>query len=608
MKLSQIYSNNHRIFPPIEFNGIADNQPSAIFARVKKPKDAKKDSHNLGKTLLVDLIDFLLLKDINPTPHHVHFLHKHSLLFADWFFYLELQTTTGKFVTIRRSVKEPTKIAFKSHLKRLGNIATNGAMHTGWDHTDVALERAVQLLDGYLGLESIKPFTYRSGVGYFLRTQADYRQLFQLDKTAAGADKTWKPYLAKVFGLDPQRIMQKYVLDEEVADLKAKVDEIQQSIPRTRTKNLNELRMEVSTRQQVLGETEGRIDRFKFAQEEIRISKELAEDLESEDADLNARLTNLDYDIAQMRTAMQREVIFDPDHIKKIFDEAKVYFAPQLAKDYRELVQFNRTITTERSKFLRKQIKDLEKERNELTRKKGDIDDRRAKCYEILQEHDTFRKFKSLQKEQVNQRADLEHKVQQIRRLEELLEAEKNHRAKMQERARLVEEIEAEVNAGTEIQRRINNEFARMVHKVLNLRGSVYLRTNASGNIEPEHTADPAAVDAGTSSQSDGSTYKRFLCILFDLAVLKAYSKESFFRFVYHDGILETMDDRKKVEMLHLLHEFSAETGVQCIFSVIESEMPVGPDGKRMELAADEIVRELSDVGANGRLFRMASF
>ncbi len=38
------------------------------------------------------------------------------------------------------------------------------------------------------------------------------------------------------------------------------------------------------------------------------------------------------------------------------------YFAPQLAKDYKDLVQFNRTITTERGKFLRKQIKELEKE------------------------------------------------------------------------------------------------------------------------------------------------------------------------------------------------------------------------------------------------------
>jgi uncharacterized protein YydD (DUF2326 family) len=92
------------------------------------------------------------------------------------------------------------------------------------------------------------------------------------------------------------------------------------------------------------------------------------------------------------------------------------------------------------------------------------------------------------------------------------------------------------------------------------------------------------------------------------MAVLKAYAKNSFFRFVYHDGILETMDDRKKIEMLQLLKEFAVETGVQCIFSVIESEMPIGQDGKRMELSPDQIVRELSDDASRGRLFRMASF
>src|SRR6202040_3558947 len=83
-------------------------------------------------------------------------------------------------------------------------------------------------------------------------------------------------------------------------------------------------------------------------------------------------------------------------------------------KEYEELVQFNRTITSERSKFLRAQIKDLEKERSELVTKKAAVDERRSQCYEILQEHDTFRKFKSLQKEQAGQRAEVEGKLLQI--------------------------------------------------------------------------------------------------------------------------------------------------------------------------------------------------
>jgi uncharacterized protein YydD (DUF2326 family) len=59
---------------------------------------------------------------------------------------------------------------------------------------------------------------------------------------------------------------------------------------------------------------------------------------------------------------------------------------------------------------------------------------------------------------------------------------------------------------------------------------------------------------------------------------------------------------------MQLLKEFSEETGVQCICSVIESEMPVSPDGKRMQFSPGQIIRELSDDSSRGRLFKMASF
>ena len=131
MKLSQIYSNKPRVFLPIRFNGVTDDELSVVFARVKKPKDSEKDSHNLGKTLLIDLIDFLLLKDLNDVPGH--FLVKHSILFADWVFYLEIQTPKGTFVTVKRSVKENTKIAFKAHPKQLKPGADNVEIPDSWD-------------------------------------------------------------------------------------------------------------------------------------------------------------------------------------------------------------------------------------------------------------------------------------------------------------------------------------------------------------------------------------------------------------------------------------------------------------------------------------------
>jgi len=366
--------------------------------------------------------------------------------------------------------------------------------------------------------------------------------------------------------------------------------------------------MEVSSRRQQLSETEGRLDGFKFAQEELRISKEVTGELEEEDADLNERISNLDYDIGQMRASMQRSVTFDLQQIEKVFKETQTYFAPKLTKEYQELVQFNRTITTERSKFLKQQIKELEKERAELATRKAEVDEKRSRYYEILKERDTFKRFKGLQKEQATQRAQLEQRLLQIKHLQELLVAEQNHKAKQIERTKVIADIDAQVSEGTEIQEQINMDFARMVRKVLALNGAVFLQMNQNGNIDPKYTADPPKTDAGQSSQGDGNTYRRLLCILFDLAVLKAYSKKPFFRFVYHDGILETMDDRKKIALLKLLAEFSVETGVQSIFSVIQAEMPEDADGNRLEFTEGQIIKELSDVGVNGRLFRMAPF
>jgi len=68
------------------------------------------------------------------------------------------------------------------------------------------------------------------------------------------------------------------------------------------------------------------------------------------------------------------------------------------------------------------------------------------------------------------------------------------------------------------------------------------------------------------------------------------------------------MDDRKKLALLDLLKEFAEETDVQCIYSVIHAELPVDTEGHRLELPAHQIIRELSDEGDDGRLFRMPAF
>lgn len=68
MKLSHLYTNNPAIFTPIRFReGL-----NVILARIQHPKDHEKVSHNLGKTLLIDVIDFCLLKEVGTKNHFLN--------------------------------------------------------------------------------------------------------------------------------------------------------------------------------------------------------------------------------------------------------------------------------------------------------------------------------------------------------------------------------------------------------------------------------------------------------------------------------------------------------------------------------------------------------
>ncbi|MDR0571474.1 MAG: DUF2326 domain-containing protein [Rickettsiales bacterium] len=62
------------------------------------------------------------------------------------------------------------------------------------------------------------------------------------------------------------------------------------------------------------------------------------------------------------------------------------------------------------------------------------------------------------------------------------------------------------------------------------------------------------------------------LCIAFDLAVLRVHLDVRYPRFVFHDGVLEALDDRKKMKLLEVLRRY-AGYGLQPIITVIESNV-----------------------------------
>ncbi len=208
MKLSKLYCNQQ--FKNIIFN-TQQGGLNAILAEVKD-KSIGKNQHNLGKSKLVELIDFLLLKGIDKKGAFWTAIN-------DYEFYLEVLLNNGKYLTIKRSITNNTKICF-----RLDEITSSEFIfYADWDYVNIPLDKAKEKLNELMDLDFCKNagYSYRSVVGYSLRGQNDYdrqrQSIFQLTKFK-GKDKDWKPVLFALLGFDGNLLRKKYDTEDFIGN------------------------------------------------------------------------------------------------------------------------------------------------------------------------------------------------------------------------------------------------------------------------------------------------------------------------------------------------------------------------------------------------------
>ncbi len=321
MIFGKIYSNKPELFPSIRFHRGLD----AILAKVRDRKDQTKDSHNLGKTLLIDLLDFCLLAEVRGD----FFLRKHRERFSPLVFFLEIALDGGGYVTVRRSVDEPSKIGFKRHDSPNSDFAQTPDGE--WDHPKMAFERAVTWLDGVLNLEANKPWSYRKGCGYFMRKQDDFRDVFQLDRFSRGKDRDWKPYVAHILGFDSTVVSAKYALDDRLESLEARYQQLRGSI------NLSEddydrLKGQIEIKQEEIAAKQERLDAFDFREKEAGLAIELVEQVEQRIGELNTELYNFRFDLDQAEEGVRTEVHFDVDEVKAVSKRQAIFPRPTEAR------------------------------------------------------------------------------------------------------------------------------------------------------------------------------------------------------------------------------------------------------------------------------------
>ncbi|PAC95365.1 DUF2326 domain-containing protein [Bacillus paralicheniformis] len=597
MKISKIYSNNSR-FNDLDFtDGL-----NIILGRVINQQNLESDSHNLGKSTLINLIDFMFLKGLKTG----NFLKDNIEKFSDYTFFMELKKNNSQYITIKRSVKNNTKISLKFHNEGKQDFREELA----WDYKDLPLtssdvnKNPKEILNRFWGFSELLPYDYRQYINYFLRTQYDYDEVFKLTKFR-GSDSSWKPAIAQLLGFNGALIKEKYLKESEIKDELTLFNDMEQKL-KINLNQLNQIKSLLDISEAKKEKLLTKIDDFDFYMNERELNRELIEEIETNISKLNSKEYKLKYEIKKTQESLRNSVPFDISKLQTLFSEIKIFFPNELKKEYGDLVKFNNDITEERNLLLEENLAILQKDLEYVNNKLRKENKRRNEILSLLKEKDSFTKFKKYQMELVeveNEISNLLSKMDNYDLLKEMDDAIKAKEATLQN---IIDRIEHHLNQGNNLFKQIAIDFSQLVLEILGETAILFYEINDSKNVE--FRAKIIGIDeAELTSKSDGYSYRKMLCVCFDLAVLINYPTEKFYQFAYHDGSLESLSNTKKIKYINKIRELCSNNGIQYIFTALEDDIPRNSDDSLYKIYDNEITITLDDRENNeGRLFGMS--
>lgn len=602
MKLSKLYCNN-KDFKKITFNPIGLN---VIYADVKPIDKSKKDnSHSRGKTKVAELIDFLLLKKID----NKHFLLKNkneqnkTSIFIDYIFYLEVELNSEQFLTIKRGVNNNTKIAFALNNQKIASFNPPQNFED-----DIPIDKAKLILSTYLNFDFFfgKKYDYRKALSYILRTPPDdYKNVYQLSNFYRHKD--WKPFIFDLLGFDGELLSKKYDNDEEIQEINGFIQTLRKEYNIDKN-NRDRLVGEKISIEENIQNIQKKVDSFNFYEQDKKLIENGINLIESKISDFNSTSYTINYEIDKLKKSIQNEFAFDIKKVNKVFEESEIYFGEQIKNDYQSLLDFNKKITSERNKLVQKVIKSKQSELSKINKSLEDLNSKKENLLSVIQDTDVFKKFKNHQKTLAKSEEELIEVNEKIKSVDLIFSKENEIEIKQENIKKTVNKIK-ELLLTTEDNKKytdIRTKFNHYFNHILNdEEAQISWHINKEGNVEfPSPKVFDKATKNKETAKDEGTTYKKMLCVAFDLSILSSYNNQSYFRFVFHDDVLSQQDNGIKIRLLELINKICSEYKLQYLLTVIKSDLPSNDDNDEIiYFKKNEIILELNDLNEKGTLF-----
>jgi len=299
---------------------------------------------------------------------------------------------------------------------------------------------------------------------------------------------------------------------------------------------------------------------------------------------------------------------FNVDRIKRVFDDAALALPDALIHSYSDLEEFNKRISVRRVERLRELQVRLNMDRQEIEKKLVMLDVQRQDSLRILQDKETFNKFKELQRILLDKEREIGELQLHLTQLDKAAITQRDIDKEREDLSKTISNVRESVNKDNQILSGIRRTFSDCVMQVLRVEALISVIVNKSGNLEFNVRTLDRIISERETSEDQGTSYRKMLAACFDLTLLIEYSSRKFYRFAYHDGIFEGLDNRRKVSLLNMIRKACEKSGIQYILTVIDSDLPRDQSDQKLLFTDQEIIRYLNDSGDSGRLFRTRAF
>jgi uncharacterized protein YydD (DUF2326 family) len=571
MYLRKLYSQPEGLFQPIEFkDGI-----NFIFGKKDKATDPKKSLNGIGKSLVLDLIDFCLLSGTQEKQNPR--LFKAKKITSGFSIVLEFEVS-GQFYLIRREVNNPnSNIEFQamdkhslyswSELKPiLCNLIFCNPKYTGVFSSDWLRK----LIPFFVKIERPKKAKFLDPIHYI--KECKLIELTQYHFLLMGISNSLVNENLKIVT----------ALKERVPVLKGIEEFVKESYG---VRDVSEATNEAAKMKDGIKKLEQVIAGFKLAEQ--------YGDAEKEANSLTSRIKDLWYQnysdrkrIESYKASFNLATDISPLRIRNIYKEFNELLSNAVKQTLENAINFRKQLAESRQNFLSQEIKQIETDIGDREKAISELEDQRAKMFTFLSTREAIRDLSEayLSLSQKREKASqLEGKIGMYNDLlNEKADIEIEQKKLAKEMLKFVSESETQLYEF----RRVFSSTYNSIYSENQDKSVFALKFNEKSDVKIEINVVVPAMDSKGKNQ--GRT------LIYDLSMLFNAMQNNIPcpRFLIHDGIFDGMDKAHFVHLYELLEKLKTKYRFQYIVTLNEEGILNENFGHAEKVTTEKIEKE----------------